>query len=103
MYTVCPLPYHPRTAARGLTLDEAFARMMALGERHYQFSRTGWAMQLLMTNTLPDEPIFISHATNDAVARQDIKAQVCRHGLGQFEVLRDSDYARRLAGEGRAA
>jgi hypothetical protein len=101
MYTVRSLPPDTRCNARGLTLDEAFTRMMALGERHYVFVRTGWAMQLLMTNTRKGEPIFCSHATNDSVARQDIKSQVCRHGLGQFEVVRDSEHAQLWAGEGR--
>ena len=93
MYIVSPLPSHPHMEARGLTLDEAFVRIMALAERHYTFVRTGWAMQLLMTNSPPDEPIFCSHATSEAVARQEIKRAVCRHGLGQFQVLTDQVHA----------
>lgn len=81
MYTLRSVPPDRRTDARGLTLDEAFVRMMALSDRVYRFTRTGWAMQLLMTNVAPGEPDFTSHATNDAVARREIKAQVCRHGL----------------------
>ena len=102
MYTVSPLPSRQHAEARGLTLDEAFVRMMALGERHYTFTRTGGVMQLLMTNSPADEPLFLSHATNDAVARQDIKGQVCRHGLGLFSVMKDWEFAARQAGEGRA-
>jgi len=93
------VPPDRRTDARGLTLDEAFVRMMALSDRVYRFTRTGWAMQLLMTNVAGSEPEFLSHATNDLVARQEIKKQVCNHGLGQFEFMTDSEYVRKLAGK----
>jgi hypothetical protein len=94
MYTLRHLPPDCRTDVRGLSLDEAFVRMMALASRQFMFSRTGWTLQLLMTNVAPGEPEFLSHATNNAVARQDIKGQVCRHGLGLFLVMTDAEYAR---------
>lgn len=97
MYTLRHLPANRRTDARGLTLDEVFVRLMALADRQYAFVRTGWATQLLMTNVAPGEPDFISHATNNAVARQEIKKQVCRHGLGLFQVLTDLEYQQALA------
>ena len=77
--------------------------MMALADRHYAFTRTGWVMQLLMTNVAPGEPDFLSHATNNAVARQEIKRQVCRHGLGLFQLLTDQEYERTLAEVRQAA
>lgn len=53
MYTLRHIPVDRRTVARGLSLDEAFIRMLALAGRQYAFVRTGWAMQLLMTNAAP--------------------------------------------------
>lgn len=92
MYTIRHLPEDYLTDARGLTLDEAFVRMLTMAERQYAFTRTGWVMHLLMTNRQPGEPDFVSHATNNAVARQEIKKLVCRHGLGLFQVLSDREY-----------
>lgn len=103
MYTLRHIPVDRRTVARGLSLDEAFIRMLALAGRQYAFVRTGWAMQLLMTNAAPGEPEFLSHATNNAVARQDIKGQVCRHGLGLFEFTTDAEYASRIGSDRMAA
>jgi hypothetical protein len=45
------VPHDPRhgTTAPGLTLLEAFTRLMALAERDYMFFRTGaWVMHLAM-------------------------------------------------------
>jgi len=103
MYTLRHLPPDRRTDARGLTLDEAFVRMMALSERHFQFVRTGWGTQLLMTNTQPDEPIFYIDALFSHASRQEIKGMVCAHGLGLFQCMTDDDYRRVIAGDGLAA
>jgi hypothetical protein len=103
MYTLRHIPAERRTDARGLTLDEAFVRMMALADRQYMFTRTGWVMHLLMTNRAIDEPEFTSHATNGAVARQEIKRQVCRHGLGMFELMTDAEYASAVLAKETAA
>lgn len=102
MYTLRQIPADPRSDARGLTLDEAFVRMMGLTGRAYRFTRTGWAMQLLLTEP-PGDVDFLSHATNDAIARQDIKRQVCQHGLGAFTLMTDAEYANQSAGEKLAA
>ena len=40
MYTVRTIPPDFLTDARGLTLQEAFTRIMALMDRHYAFART---------------------------------------------------------------
>ena len=74
-------------------------RLIGLSERHYAFTRTGRRMHLLMTNPPPDGPDFASDATSDPAARDEIKRQVCAHGLGQFTVIRDEDYVRLIAGE----
>ena len=103
MYTVRHIPPTHRTDARGLTLDEAFVRMMALTERHYRFVRTGWGTQLLMTNTQPGEPTFYVDMIFSAEARQEIKRRVCAHGLGLFQFMSDADYVRLIAGDVLAA
>lgn len=77
--------------------------MMALSDRVYRFTRTGWAMPLLMSNRQPEESEFLSHAANNAVARLEIKRQVCRHGLGLFRVMTDREYELSVAEVGLAA
>ncbi len=86
MYTVRHLASQAEMEARGLSLDEAFARLMALSERQYRFVRTGWQMHLLMTSPPPEAPDFVSWASSNVTARREIKEAVCRHGLGQFVV-----------------
>lgn len=103
MYTVRHIPAQRVTDARGLTLHEAFMRLIALSERHYAFTRTGRLMHLLMTNPPPGAVEFASEVANDAVARDEIKEKVCGHGLGQFVVMRDEEYAELLAREERSS
>jgi hypothetical protein len=103
MYTLRHIPPNHRTDARGLTLDEAFVRMMALSERQYRFVRTGWGTQLLMTNYLPGEPIFYIDMIFSEAARQEIKRRVCAHGLGLFQIMTDEEYVRLIAGNSVAA
>jgi len=72
--------------AIGLTLDEAFARIMALSERHYVFARVGRVMRLYVSTADLGEPEFESDLPTDIYARRAIKAQVCEHGLGRYRV-----------------
>jgi hypothetical protein len=76
--------------------------MMGLTGRSYAFTRTAWRMHLLMTDPLPGVE-FCSDATSDPVARDEIKVKVCAHGLGQFQVIPDAEYARLVLSEGTAA
>jgi hypothetical protein len=103
MYAIRTLPPNSRSDVFGLTLDEAFARIMALADRQYRFTRTGYVMHLLMTNATPGEPEFSSPSANNAVARREIKEQVCAHGLGMFQVMTDTEYERAVLGQGMAA
>jgi hypothetical protein len=84
-YTVLPLT-RDEPEAVGLTLDEAFARIMALCERQYIFRRTGLVMRLYMSEANLGEPEFESDLPTDMYARRAIKAQVCEHGLGRYRV-----------------
>jgi hypothetical protein len=92
MYTIRTIPPSPNTDARGLTLEEAFVRIMALADRQYMFTRTARVMHLLMTNVAEDEPEFLSEITVDLHARRAIMAQICDHGLGLFTVMTDEQY-----------
>jgi hypothetical protein len=92
MYTIRTIPPNPGTDARGLTLEEAFVRIMALADRQYMFTRTARVMHLLMTNVPRGEPEFLSEISVDSHARRAIMAQVCDHGLGQFSVMTNEQY-----------
>lgn len=85
-YNVLPLQGDQEPKAIGLTLEEAFARIMALSERQYLFSRTGRVMRLYMSDANLGEPEFESDLPTDMYARRAIKAQVCEHGLGRYRV-----------------
>jgi len=85
-YTVLPLDAHDEAIAAGLSLEEAFARIMALCERQYVFCRTGGVMRLYLTNGSLGEREFESDLPTDMYARRAIKAQVCEHGLGRYRV-----------------
>jgi hypothetical protein len=84
-YTVLSLATNEPKAV-GLTLDEAFARIMALCERHYAFARVGRVMRLYVSTADLGEPEFDSDLPTDIYARRAIKAQVCDHGLGRYRV-----------------
>lgn len=94
MYTVRSIPPDPATDARGLSLREAFVRIMALMGREYAFGRTCRIMHLMMTGVEPDEPEFLSEFATDETARNAIMAQVCAYGFGRFRVITDEEYQR---------
>ena len=92
MYTVRTIPADILTDARGLTLQEAFTRIMALMGREYAFARTCRVMHLMMTGVKEGEPEFLSEFTTDETARNAIMAQVCAYGFGRFRVTTDEQY-----------
>ena len=92
MYTVRTIPADILTDARGLTLQEAFTRIMALMGREYAFARTCRVMHLMMTGVKEGEPEFLSEFTTDETARNAIMAQVCAYGFGRFRVITDEQY-----------
>jgi hypothetical protein len=96
MYTVRTIPPDIRTDARGLTLAEAFARIMALMDRRYAFARTARVMHLMMTRVEEGEPEFLSEFATDETARNAIMAQVCAYGFGRFRVMTDEQYRREV-------
>jgi hypothetical protein len=98
IYTIRTVPPERLTDAPGLTLYEAFVRMMALSGRAYMFTRTNWVMHLQMTDPPLDAPAFVSRNGSDWAARMEIAEQVCSHGLGEFQVVTDEQYHRERAG-----
>ena len=92
MYTVRTIPADILTDARGLTLQAAFTRIMALMGREYAFARTCRVMHLMMTGVKEGEPEFLSEFTTDETARNAIMAQVCAYGFGRFRVITDEQY-----------
>jgi len=98
MFTLRCTPPDPFSDAPGLTLSEAFVRMMALSGRAYMFTRTGYVMHLLMTDPPMGASEFQSKNGSDWAARMEIIEQVCAHGLGEFQVVTDEEYH-----QGRAA
>src|ERR1700744_2406146 len=92
-FTLLPLDPRLATIAPGLTLLEAFTRLMAIAERDYMFFRTGgWVMHLVSPNKVPGEPDFESSLSIDAQARAAIMRQVCDHGLGLFRMIPDEQF-----------
>lgn len=103
MYTIRTIPPDQSADAQGLTLQEAFTRIMALMGIDYSFTRTGREMHLLMAPAAPDAPTFVSAISVDQFARTAIMAQVCCHGFGRFQVLSDEQYRIELLSNERAA
>jgi len=103
MYTIRTIPPDILSDARGLTLAEAFTRIMALMGRQYRFTRTGRVMHLLMTEVADNEPEFSSEFTTDETARNAIMAQVCAYGFGRFRVITDEQYRLEVLTQGDRA
>jgi hypothetical protein len=104
LFTLVPLDSTLGSNAPGLTLLEAFTRLMALAERDYMFFRTGaWVMHLVTPQKSPGELNFESSLSVDAQARAAIMRQVCDHGLGLFRMIPDKQFHREGFEHERAA
>lgn len=102
-YTVRETSFQPPLEASGLTLVEAFTRIAALAGRDYAFTRTARVMHLVLMPAGAGEPLFESPLAIDRQARADIMAQVCAHGLGQFQVVPDEPIKWKRSARDRAA
>jgi hypothetical protein len=92
LFTLIPLAPESGTIAPGLTLTEAFTRLMAVAERDYMFFRTCWVMHLVSPKKPAGEPEFESPLAVDGQARAAIMRQVCEHGLGLFRMVTDEQF-----------
>lgn len=78
------IPPHPKhgTIAPGLTLVEAFTRLMAVAGRDYMFFRTGaWVMHLTTPGKPVDEPQFESTLAVHPQARAEIRSRPASNRL----------------------
>ena len=105
-YTVFDLEEDWGSEAPGLTLEEAFVRLMVLTGRDYSFARDGAEMRLLFQRRKPrpeigfasDEwtefmnPDFRSAITDDQEARRSIIEQMIEHGFGTYRAIPDEEY-----------
>jgi hypothetical protein len=95
LFTLIPLDPAAETPAPGLTLKEAFTRLMALAGRDYMFFRTGaWVMHLVTPQMPVGEPHFESSLSVDTQARAAIMREVCEHGLGIYRLEPDKQFHR---------
>jgi hypothetical protein len=105
-YTVFDMQEDWGNEAPGLTLEEAFARLMALAGCDYSFARDGAEMRLLFQCRqsqpeigFPDDewmdfmnPDFRSAVADDTEARRSIMEQMIDNGLGHYCVMSDDRY-----------
>jgi len=85
-YTIIPLELNSDFVVSGLTLLEAFTRIMALADRDYMFFRSGWVMHLVTTNRPADEPDFETPLAT-ALYKRGLRSQMIQdvHPLGPMK------------------
>lgn len=105
-YTVFDLEEDWGNEAPGLTLEEAFARLMALAGCDYSIARDGGEMRLLFQRRQPQpeigfadaewmdfmNPDFRSAVVDDNEARRNVMEQMIEHGFGNYRVVPDEQY-----------
>jgi hypothetical protein len=110
-YTVFSLQGEDRHQGSGMTLAEAFARMMALAHCNYAFGRFEGDMRLTVTalDDVPEEylndpairarmfPEHRSKFLDDEIARNDLMRRFLKLGLGGYHITSDEEYAREEA------
>jgi len=87
--------------ASGLTLTEAFARMMALARVDYAFGKFNGEMLLTLTpadapDSFPTEPppACRSKQLDPEKARFEIMRRFLKHGFGGYRIMTDEDFQR---------
>jgi hypothetical protein len=86
----------------GLTLSEAFARMMAFARCDYGFGRFNGDMVLTITQTddAPDgceteqPPALRSKLLDNDKARAEIMRRFLKHGINGYRIMTDEDWQR---------
>ncbi len=117
-YTVGSLEDAVQHHGAGLSVDEAFVRIMALTETEYVFARDDGVMRLFLTNRearkgepFSDDPEFErlqnpdfrSPNPDDSTARQDIMLQAISGGRDGYFAVSDKRYAQEEAKNGGRA
>jgi hypothetical protein len=100
-YTVFSLTDEDGVQASGLSLSEAFARMMALARCNYAFGRFNGDMVLTLTpadapDAFPQEPPpeCKPKQLDSETARAEIMRRFLKHGFGGFRMMTDEDWQR---------
>jgi hypothetical protein len=110
-YTVYSLADEDRHQGSGMSLAEAFAKMMALAHCNYAFGRIDGDLHLTVTplDDVPEEylhdpairarmfPEYRSKYLDDEIARNDLMRRFLKHGLGGYHIVSDEEYAREEA------
>jgi hypothetical protein len=86
----------------GLTLSEAFARMMAFAQCEYAFGRLNGDMHLTVTHAddvsgseqSEPPPQCRSKLLNDEQARAEIMRRFLRHGVNGYRITTDDEWMR---------
>ena len=110
-YTVYSLADEDRHQGSGMTLAEAFAKLMALAHCNYAFGRFEGDMRLTVTplDDVPEEylhdpairarmfPEYRSKFLDDQIARNDLMRRFLKYGLGGYFITSDEEFAREEA------
>jgi len=114
-YTIVFLEDDSGHNGTGLSVDEAFARIMALTETEYVFARDHGVMRLFLTNhearkgePFDDDsefgrlqnPDYRSPNPNDSAARYEIMLQAISGGRDGYFAVSDEQYASEVEGQG---
>jgi hypothetical protein len=101
-YTVMSVVGDEGAQGSGLTLPEAFARMMAFARCDYAFSRFNGDMHLSITQAedqaegydTDPPPALRSKLMDDAKARAETMRRFVKHGINGYRILTDEDWRR---------
>lgn len=118
-YTVLSLADDMGHYGSGLTLDEAFVRLMALAETDYRFERDGEVMRLTLAPRLAPQAVaivasnpqlaalmnleYLSRMPGDEDARTHLKLQAVKGGMKQYIAVTDEYFRQEEQGNPYAA
>lgn len=101
-YTVVSMTDEDGAQGSGLTLPEAFARMMAFARCDYMFGRREGDMYLSIVRSddaadaseMDPPPALRSKLLDDAKARAEIMRRFVRHAVSGYCIMTDEDWHR---------
>jgi len=101
-YTVVSVADEEGAQGSGLTLTEAFTRMMAFARCDYAFGRSHGDMHLSLTQSAdaPEgydtepPPALRSKQLDDVKARAEIMRRFVNHGVNGYRIMTDQDWQR---------
>jgi hypothetical protein len=101
-YTVVSVVGDEGALGSGMTLAEAFTRMMVFARCEYSFGRFSGDMHLSLTQAddtsdgyeSEPPPALRSKLMDDAMARAEIMRRFVNHGVNGYRIMRDEDWQR---------